>query len=218
MGQAAFGPPFSILNSAEENCIPHKNRIESKLMGMLQAGIIPVTTFEQNCTVLFDIETNEGVVVDPGGDVDVILQILQENNVQIHAIWLTHGHLDHAGGATQLKEALGVEIIGPHRDDQQLLDNIEAQAKMFGVDDDLRNCVPDRWLENGDTVSFGDHIFEVYHTPGHAAGHVIFFHREQKFAHLGDVLFHGSVGEDRFARRQSCDSDELDQDQSPASW
>ena len=163
-------------------------------MGMLQAGIIPVTTFEQNCTVLFDMDTNEGVVVDPGGDVDVILQILQENNVKIHAIWLTHGHLDHAGGAAQLKEALGVDIIGPHRDDKQLLDNIEAQAKMFGVDDDLRNCTPDRWLEDGDIVTFGDHSFEVYHTPGHAAGHVIFFNRAQKFAHLGDVLFHGSIG------------------------
>jgi glyoxylase-like metal-dependent hydrolase (beta-lactamase superfamily II) len=161
---------------------------------MLQAGIIPVTPFEQNCTIFFDTDTHDGVVVDPGGDVEVILQILQENNVRIAAIWLTHGHLDHAGGAMQLKEVLGVEIIGPHRDDQPLLDNIEAQAKLYGIDGDMRNCTPDRWLDDGDRVSFGAHEFEVYHTPGHAAGHVIFVNRAQNIAHLGDVLFHGSVG------------------------
>ncbi|GMB80422.1 MBL fold metallo-hydrolase [Shinella zoogloeoides] len=163
-------------------------------MGMLQAGIIPVTPFQQNCTILFDTETKEGVVVDPGGDVEVILKTVEENGIALKAIWLTHGHIDHAGGAKELKEALGLDIIGPHKDDLQLLQRLEAQASMFGVPMKVSNVVPDRWLEDGDRVSFGDHEFEVYHTPGHAPGHVIYFNRGQGFAHLGDVLFHGSIG------------------------
>jgi len=112
----------------------------------------------------------------------------------VKAIWLTHGHIDHAGGAKELKEALGIDIIGPHKDDLSLLQRLEAQASMFGVPMKVSNVLPDRWLEDGDTVSFGDHTFEVYHTPGHAPGHVIYFHRGQGFAHLGDVLFQGSIG------------------------
>ncbi|MGB3877750.1 MAG: MBL fold metallo-hydrolase [Shinella zoogloeoides] len=161
---------------------------------MLQAGIIPVTPFQQNCTILFDTETKEGVVIDPGGDVEVILKTVEENGIALKAIWLTHGHIDHAGGAKELKEALGLDIIGPHKDDLQLLQRLEAQASMFGVPMKVSNVVPDRWLEDGDRVSFGDHEFEVYHTPGHAPGHVIYFNRNQGFAHLGDVLFHGSIG------------------------
>lgn len=163
-------------------------------MGQLQAGIVPVTPFQQNCTILFDSETREGVVIDPGGDVDVLVKAIEENGFKIKAIWLTHGHLDHAGGARDLKEALGVDVIGPHRDDLPLLEALEEQANRFGVPMKIRNVVPDRWLEDGDTVSFGGHDFEVYHCPGHAPGHVIFFNREQRFAHVGDVLFNGSIG------------------------
>jgi len=161
---------------------------------MLQAGIIPVTPFQQNCTILFDSETKEGVVVDPGGDVEAILETVKGNGIAVQAIWLTHGHIDHAGGAKELKEALGIDIIGPHKDDLSLLQRLEAQASMFGVPMKVSNVVPDRWLEDGDKVSFGDHEFEVYHTPGHAPGHVIYFNRKQGFAHLGDVLFQGSIG------------------------
>ena len=163
-------------------------------MAQLQAGIIPVTPLQQNCTVLFDPELREGVVVDPGGDADVIIQTVEENGITLKAIWLTHGHLDHAGGAMELKERLGLEIIGPHEDDRFILENIEASAERFGMAGMVRNCFPDRFLTEGETVGFGDHVFEVYHTPGHAPGHVIFFNRAQKFAHVGDVLFHGSVG------------------------
>lgn len=163
-------------------------------MTNLRAGIIPVTPFQQNCTVLYDEETREGVVVDPGGDVEVIEQTIAENGLKITAIWLTHGHIDHAGGADELREKLGVKIIGPHEADLPLLSGLKQQATMFNMDGDVRDVVPDTWLKDGDSVSFGDHVFEVYHTPGHAPGHVIFFNRAQNFAHLGDVLFSGSVG------------------------
>lgn len=163
-------------------------------MGQIQAGVIPVTAFQQNCTVLFDSDSKTGVVIDPGGDVPAILDVLEKNGITVEAIWLTHGHIDHAGGAMDLKEALGVEVIGPHEDDQSLLDGLEDQARMFGVAESVHNAQPDRWLNEGDQVSFAGHNFEVYHCPGHAPGHVIFFNREAGFAHLGDVLFRGSIG------------------------
>ncbi|MEM6462425.1 MAG: MBL fold metallo-hydrolase [Pseudomonadota bacterium] len=163
-------------------------------MGQIKAGIVPVTPFQQNCTILFDDENKQGVVVDPGGDIDAIREVLEKNDIDVQSIWLTHGHIDHAGGAMDLKDALGVDIIGPHRDDLGLLQGLEDQARMFGVDGEVRNVSPDRWLEDGDTVSFAEHSFTVYHCPGHAPGHVIFFNRPAQFAHLGDVLFRGSIG------------------------
>jgi hydroxyacylglutathione hydrolase len=163
-------------------------------MGKLQAGIIPVTPFQQNCTILFDDETREGVVIDPGGDVSTIDATISENRLSIKEIWITHGHIDHAGGADQLREILGVPVIGPHEADLPLLENLEMQARSFGVAMEARNLVPDRWLADGDTVSFGEHVFQVYHCPGHAPGHVIFYNPVQKFAHLGDVLFNNSIG------------------------
>ena len=163
-------------------------------MGKLQAGIIPVTPFQQNCTILFDDETKEGVVIDPGGNVPEILEVIKENGITLNEIWLTHGHIDHAGGADELREALGIKVIGPHKADLPLLQNLETQAEKFGVKMTVRNLTPDRWLNEGDRVSFGDHVFEVFHCPGHAPGHVIYYNRDQGFAHLGDVLFNGSIG------------------------
>ncbi|NMA97234.1 MULTISPECIES: MBL fold metallo-hydrolase [unclassified Aminobacter] len=162
-------------------------------MGQLRAGIIPVTPFQQNCTIMFDDETKRGVVVDPGGDVEHIVAAIRENGITIEAIWITHGHLDHAGGAMELKEELGVDIIGPHEADKILLDNIELSAKNYGIGG-MRNCTPDRFLSEGEVVSFSGHEFEVLHCPGHAPGHVVFYNRAAKFAHVGDVLFQGSVG------------------------
>jgi len=162
-------------------------------VGQLRAGIVPVTPFQQNCTILFDDATKAGVVVDPGGDVDAILAALRDNDLDISEIWITHGHLDHAGGAMELKEALGAEIIGPHEADREMLAALETQALRFGVDG-MRNCTPDRFLAEGERVSFGEHVFEVLHCPGHAPGHVVYYNRAAKFAHVGDVLFHGSVG------------------------
>lgn len=163
-------------------------------MGNLRAGVIPVTPFQQNCTILFDEDIKNGVVVDPGGEVDRIRAAIDDNGITIESIWLTHGHIDHAGGAMDLKEALGVPLIGPHEDDQELLANLENQARMFGLDQSVRNVTPDRYLSEGETVSFGEHEFEVLHCPGHAPGHVVFFNRKARFAHVGDVLFNGSVG------------------------
>jgi len=128
------------------------------------------------------------------GDVDRIIETIEANRLAIREIWLTHGHIDHAGGADELREALGVKVIGPHEADRPLLQGLEAQAQMFGVPMKVRNLEPDRFLAEGEQVSFEGHVFEVYHCPGHAPGHVIFFNREQRFAHLGDVLFNGSIG------------------------
>jgi glyoxylase-like metal-dependent hydrolase (beta-lactamase superfamily II) len=163
-------------------------------MGQLNAGIVPVTPFQQNCTLLFDTDTRQGVVVDPGGDVDQILEVIRSNKLEVGQIWITHGHIDHAGGAMELKDALDVDIVGPHQADAKMLANLEVQAERFGLVGAVRNCTPDRFLSEGETVSFGDHVFEVLHCPGHAPGHVVYFNRVARFAHVGDVLFRGSVG------------------------
>ena len=162
-------------------------------MGELRAGIIPVTSFQQNCTILFDEASKRGVVVDPGGDVEHILAAIRDNDLAIEAIWITHGHIDHAGGAEELKEALGVDIVGPHKADATLLSQLEKQGQAYGISG-VRNCAPDRFLEEGETVSFDGHAFEVLHCPGHAPGHVVYYNRAASFAHVGDVLFHGSIG------------------------
>ena len=126
-------------------------------MGQLNAGIVPVTPFQQNCTILFDMDDKRGVVVDPGGDIDKVLAVLKDNAITAEAIWITHGHIDHAGGAMELKEALGVEILGPHEADKPLLDNLENQGRRYGIAG-ARDCVPDRFLTEGETVSCGAHV------------------------------------------------------------
>ena len=163
-------------------------------MGALKAAIVPVTPFQQNCTLLFDEKTAEGVVIDPGGEVDRIADAVRQTGISVTAIWLTHGHIDHAAGAMDLKERLDVDIVGPHRDDEPLLARLEEQGRMFGLTEPVRNPTPDRWLEAGDTLTVGEHAFAVSHCPGHAPGHVVFHCAAQRFAHVGDVLFSGSVG------------------------
>ena len=163
-------------------------------MGQLQIAIIPVTDFQQNCTMMWDADSKAGVIVDPGGDVDRIEAAIEETGIKVEAIWLTHGHIDHAAGAMDLKDKLGVDIIGSHEDDTPLLQGLEQQAEMFGLGGQVRNVTPDRWLNEGDTVSFDSHTFEVFHCPGHAPGHVVFYNEAIGFAHVGDVLFAGSMG------------------------
>jgi glyoxylase-like metal-dependent hydrolase (beta-lactamase superfamily II) len=161
----------------------------------LQIAILPVTDFQQNCTLIWDADSKKGVVIDPGGEVDRIKAAIDDSGMKVEAIWLTHGHIDHAAGAMELKEMLGgIDIIGPHRDDEIMLQNLEKQAAMFGLDGEVRNVTSDRWLNEGDFLSIGDDKFEVFHCPGHAPGHVVFYNEARGFAHVGDVLFNGSIG------------------------
>ena len=166
-------------------------------MGQLRGGIVPVTGFQQNCTILWDDDDKDGVVVDPGGDVDRIIGAVEQAGVTVRQIWLTHGHLDHAGGAAELAEKLGrIPIEGPDQRDEFLLQGLEEQGRAYGFT--MRNVTPGRWLNEGDTVSFGKHRFDVLHCPGHTPGHVVYVNRAAKFALVGDVLFQGSVGRTDF--------------------
>lgn len=163
-------------------------------MGKLAAAIVNVTPFQQNCTLIWDDETKVGAVIDPGGDVERIEQAIAETGITVDKILLTHGHIDHAGGAEALKRKLKVEIVGPHEADRELLENIENQSEMFGVPGAFQNAYPDQWLKEGDMVDIGGHAFKVLFCPGHAPGHVVFYNEEARFAHVGDVLFQGSIG------------------------
>lgn len=163
-------------------------------MPKINIAIVPVTPFEQNCTLIFDEETRKGVVIDPGGDLERIMGAIDETGIKVETILLTHGHLDHVGAAEALKEKLGVEIVGPHVDDKPLCESVETVAANYGMNEGFRNVSPDRWLEEGDTVSIAGVEFNVLHCPGHAPGHVVFYNADLKFAHVGDVLFRGSVG------------------------
>ena len=163
-------------------------------MEKLNIAVVPVTPFEQNCTLIWNEETKAGVVIDPGGDVPRIQQAIEQTGMKVETILLTHGHLDHVGGAMELKEALGVEIVGPHKDDEPLCTSVEKVAEMYGLPGSFKSVTPDRWLSEGEKVDIGGHHFEVLHCPGHAPGHVIFYSPQHKFAHVGDVLFRGSIG------------------------
>ena len=170
----------------------------------LRLAILPVTPFQQNCTILWCVETKAAVVVDPGGDVPDILEAVREiekspqGGIKIERIWLTHGHIDHAGGAAELKAALGgIPIEGPHEADRFLLDGIEKQATAMGLDG-VRNVTPDRWLKEGETLTLGRLSFELFHCPGHSPGSIVFYNAKGKFALVGDVLFQGSIGRTDF--------------------
>ena len=165
----------------------------------LKATIIPVTPYQQNCSVLWCDETMKGAVVDPGGDLDTIMGEAENNGVTIEKIFITHGHLDHAGGTADLKDRLGVPIEGPHIDDKFWIDDIAEAGAKYGIEG-ARAFEPDRWLDEGDTVSFGQVELEVRHCPGHTPGHVIFFHEGSQVAMVGDVLFKGSIGRTDFPK------------------
>lgn len=160
---------------------------------MFNVSIVPVTEYQQNCAIIYCDESKVGVVVDPGGDVDRIAATVEELEIKIEAVWLTHGHLDHAGGAEAAKSKFGVSIVGPHKDDKPVLDSIEVVAAGYGLSG-MFNASPDRWLEEGQTLSIAEHEFEVRHCPGHAPGHVIYINHANKFIIMGDVLFRNSIG------------------------
>jgi len=162
----------------------------------LRHVIIPVSPFEQNCALLWNETTGEGAVIDPGADVPDILAAIAAHNVKVTAIYLTHGHLDHAGGADELAAALSIPIVGPGVEDAFLLADIQAQAAHFGFR--ARNCTPTRFLADGERIDIGGATFDVRHCPGHTPGHVVFIDHEAKFAILGDVLFRNSIGRTDF--------------------
>jgi len=162
-------------------------------MQNIRAAIIPVTDFQQNCTLLWCNETLRAVVIDPGGDLPRVRGAIADAKVTVEKIWLTHGHIDHAGGAAELRQELGVPIEGPHRAEEFWLSHIAASGLRFGMFS-ARNVVPDRWLDEGDEVSVGTLRFGVLHCPGHSPGSVAFINPTERFAIVGDVLFSGSIG------------------------
>jgi glyoxylase-like metal-dependent hydrolase (beta-lactamase superfamily II) len=168
----------------------------------LRGAVVQVTPFQQNCAILWDDGSKAAAVVDPGGDVDRILAAIAQTAVTVERIVLTHGHLDHAGGATELQEALQaktglrVPVEGPDRRDAFLLDGIADQAAAYGFE--ARNVTPDRWIAEGETISIGPHVFEVLHCPGHTPGHLVYVNHAAKFLLAGDVLFQGSIGRTDF--------------------
>lgn len=161
--------------------------------------IVPVTPFEQNCSLLWCEETRRAAVVDPGGDVARILRAVEEEGLSLEKILVTHGHIDHAGAVAELSERLSLPIEGPHRDDQFWIDGMPEQSRMFGFPD-VRAFSPTRWLSDGDTVIVGKLELMVLHCPGHTPGHVVFFDPLSRLACVGDVLFQGSIGRTDFPK------------------
>ena len=164
---------------------------------MLHYHTIPVTPFQQNCSLLWCDQTHAAAVIDPGGDLDEVLAEAQRLGLKLEQIWLTHAHIDHAGGTGELSRTRGLPIIGPHRGDQFWIDGLPQQSRMFGFPV-AEPFTPTRWLEDGDTVTLGTHTLDVRHCPGHTPGHVVFHSPEMKRAFVGDVLFAGSIGRTDF--------------------
>ena len=161
--------------------------------------IAPVTPLQQNCTIVWCTKTKKAAIIDPGGELPRLLKALEDQGLTLEKIWVTHGHLDHAGATAALKDATGAPIEGPQKEDAFWIDQMERQGSQWGLPE-ARCFTPDRWLEDGDVVTLGETEFEVRHCPGHTPGHVIFFHRDARFAQVGDVLFQGSIGRTDFPR------------------
>jgi hydroxyacylglutathione hydrolase len=164
---------------------------------MLRYLTVPVTAFHQNASLVWDEDSRRAAVIDPGGDLDLLLAQAQRLGLSIEQIWLTHAHIDHAGGTAELAHRLGVPVIGPHPADQFWIDLLSEQSRMFGLPP-AQAFAPDRWLHDGDTVELSGHALKVRHCPGHTPGHVVFHSPELKRAFVGDVLFAGSIGRTDF--------------------
>lgn len=171
----------------------------------IQIKIIPVTPFQQNCSMLWDSATKDGVLVDPGGEAEKLIKAAKDEGITIKELWLTHGHLDHAGGADDIRKETSAPIIGPHKDDQFWMDMIEESWAKYGMAGMGKNVVPDRYLEEGDVLKLGETEFQVVHTPGHTPGHVVIYNQDLKIAFVGDVLFRGSVGRTDFPKSNPQD-------------
>jgi hydroxyacylglutathione hydrolase len=166
---------------------------------MLRYFTFPVTPFQQNCSVVYDDATQQAAVIDPGGDLDALLAEVARRGLKLEQIWLTHAHIDHAGGTAELARRLSLPIIGPHEEDQFWIAGLPQQSAMFGFPP-AEGFTPTRWLRDGDTVELGGHTLAVRHCPGHTPGHVVFHSPEMKRAFVGDVLFAGSIGRTDFPK------------------
>ena len=162
----------------------------------LKVAIIPVTPLQQNCCLVWCTATMRGAFTDPGGDLDRVRAAAREHGVTIEKILLTHGHIDHCGAAKILADELDVPIEGPHEDDRFWISRLDEDGRMYGIEG--KPFESDRWLHEGDQVTVGDLVFDVYHCPGHTPGHVVFHHPPSKLAIVGDVLFQGSIGRTDF--------------------
>jgi glyoxylase-like metal-dependent hydrolase (beta-lactamase superfamily II) len=159
----------------------------------MKAAIVPVTPFEQNCSVLVCEQTGAAAVVDPGGDLDRVLEAVERAGARLEKILLTHGHIDHCGGTSELRRMTGVPVEGPQPEDRFWIEQLPMQGARFGLAH-ADAFEPDLWLEGGETVTFGKVSLEVRHCPGHTPGHVVFFSEADRLAIVGDVLFAGSIG------------------------
>lgn len=164
---------------------------------MLQYQTIPVTPFQQNCSLIWDDQTRQAAVIDPGGDLELLLYAVAQLNLKLEQIWITHAHVDHAGATADLAEQLNLPIVGPHPADQFWIDGLSEAAEMYGFPP-CRAFHPTRWLADGDTVTLGSHTLLVRHCPGHTPGHVVFYSPDINRAFVGDVLFAGSIGRTDF--------------------
>jgi glyoxylase-like metal-dependent hydrolase (beta-lactamase superfamily II) len=163
----------------------------------MRIAVVPVTPFQQNCSVIWCERTRRAAVIDPGGDLEQVEQVLQQEGLTLEKVVLTHAHIDHAGATAELARRTAVPIEGPHEGDLFWIEQMPAQARMFGFAHG-ESFTPTRWLHDGDTVKVGDETLEVIHCPGHTPGHVVLFHRTGRFAIVGDVLFAGSIGRTDF--------------------
>ena len=164
---------------------------------MLHYRILPVTAFQQNCSLLWCDQTRQAALIDPGGDLEQLRAATEQQGLTLAALWLTHAHIDHAGGAGELAQQLDLPIIGPHRDDQYWIDALPQQSQMFQFPP-AQSFTPSRWLSDGDSVTLGRETLQVRHCPGHTPGHVVFHAPQIERCFVGDVLFAGSIGRTDF--------------------
>ena len=165
----------------------------------LNYQVIPVTPFQQNCSLVWCTKTQEAALIDPGGDIDKLQSEIDKQGVNVQKILLTHGHLDHVGATGELHSSLQLPIEGPHQEDDFWIHSLDRQCQMFGFPD-VEPFTPNRWLQESDTVTVGNEVLQVFHCPGHTPGHIVFYHQETQQLWVGDVLFKGSIGRTDFPK------------------